>query len=553
MGRPNDDNDDTRRVSDSDRQQARRRLEEVGHDATLADSSASQPGRGAFASAATSATDLASGPTHTPGALPGVPEKDLAAGDQVGEYVVEAQIGRGGFGTVYRAVQPLIGKRVAIKVLSRKYSADSEIVSRFVAEARAVNQIRHRHIIDIFSFGQLPDGRHYYVMELLEGDPLDHYLAVRGPLPLLQALPILRSIARALDAAHAKGIAHRDLKPENIFIAQDTDGQGTEVWPKLLDFGIAKLMGPDDAMSHRTGTGVPIGTPYYMSPEQCRGRDVDHRTDIYSFGILTYRMLTGTYPFEGEIVEILHKQMHEAAEPASKRNPSLSPEVDQALEWMMQKNPEHRPRSVIAAVVALQDDKTPTPMLTSSAVRGLVSPVSVIGRAPRRRAIWMIPALAALVIGGGVAAFVAMRANRSPPDRPVAAAPVAPKPAVAAVVPPTPDVPAVGVASVDAGASAVEPVPELVTIRVLDVPPGTEVLLAGDVIGVAPAPVQLRRGDKPVTLLFRADRYQSQSKPVVPDQDQDLKVGLKKKRVAPRPDDPPNTDALADPFGKKQQ
>nr|MDQ3301348.1 serine/threonine protein kinase [Myxococcota bacterium] len=432
MGRPNDDNDDPRRASDSDRPHIRR-LEDVGHDATLADSSASQPGRGAFASAATSAEELASGPTHTPGALRGMPEKDLGAGDQVGEYVVEAQIGRGGFGTVYRAVQPLIGKRVAIKVLSRKYSADSEIVSRFVAEARAVNQIRHRHIIDIFSFGQLADGRHYYVMELLEGDPLDHYLAVRGPLPIEQALPILRSIARALDAAHAKGIAHRDLKPENIFIAQDTDGQGTEVWPKLLDFGIAKLMGPDDALSHKTGTGVPIGTPYYMSPEQCRGRDVDHRTDIYSFGILTYRMLTGTYPFEGEVVEILHKQMHETAEPASKRNPGLSPEVDQALEWMMQKDPEQRPRSVIAAVVALQDDKTPTPMLTSSAVRDPVKPVRAIGTAPRRRSMWLIPAFAALLIGGGMAAFVAVRADRSPPDKPVAAAPVA-KPAVA---PPT--------------------------------------------------------------------------------------------------------------------
>ncbi|MBA3504149.1 MAG: protein kinase, partial [Deltaproteobacteria bacterium] len=107
-------------------------------------------------------------------------EGDLVAGMRVGEYEVEQVIGRGGFGTVYRAVQPLIGKRVAIKVLSRKYSADGEIVRRFVAEARAVNQIRHRHIIDIFSFGQLPDGRHYYVMEHLDGEPLDQYLAERG-------------------------------------------------------------------------------------------------------------------------------------------------------------------------------------------------------------------------------------------------------------------------------------------------------------------------------------------------------------------------------------
>ena len=139
------------------------------------------------------------------------PETDLPRGHAVGEYAIEEVIGRGGFGTVYRAVQPLIGKRVAIKVLSRMFSADRDMVSRFVAEARAVNQIRHRHIIDIFSFGQLSDGRQYYVMEYLEGVGLDRYLANNGPLSLEVALPILRAVARALDAAHAKGVAHRDL------------------------------------------------------------------------------------------------------------------------------------------------------------------------------------------------------------------------------------------------------------------------------------------------------------------------------------------------------
>ena len=207
----------------------------------------------------------------------GASDQDLAVGMNVGEYKIEVAIGRGGFGTVYRAVHPLIGKQVAIKVLARKYSSDPEVVSRFVAEARAVNQIRHRNIIDIFAFGALPDGRHYYVMEHLDGEPFDQYLRRIGPLPLADALPILRAIARALDAAHAKGIAHRDLKPENIFLAHDADGA---TFPKLLDFGIAKLLQPEEDVRHRTGTGVPIGTPYYMSPEQCRGREVDHRTDV---------------------------------------------------------------------------------------------------------------------------------------------------------------------------------------------------------------------------------------------------------------------------------
>ncbi|MBV8761743.1 MAG: serine/threonine protein kinase, partial [Deltaproteobacteria bacterium] len=231
----------------------------------------------------------------------------LAAGTVVGEYTIDCLLGRGGFGNVYRATQPLIGKQVAVKVLALRYSVDAAIVSRFVAEARAVNQIRHPNIIDIFSFGQLPDGRHYYVMELLDGEPLDR---LAGALTLANALPILRALARALDAAHAKGIAHRDLKPENVFLARDADGTR---YPKLLDFGIAKLLAPEGAVAHRTATGTPLGTPYYMSPEQCRGRDVDHRTDIYSFGILTYRVLTGAYPFTGDFMELMTAQV--ASEP----------------------------------------------------------------------------------------------------------------------------------------------------------------------------------------------------------------------------------------------
>src|SRR5438067_2419142 len=164
--------------------------------------------------------------------MPSAPvDPDLAAGQVVGEYTVETKIGQGGFGAVFKAVHPLIGKVVAIKVIARKFSVDPEMVSRFVAEAKAVNQIRNRHIIDIFSFGQLEDGRHYYVMEYLEGEALDAMLDREHKLSLETALPILRAIARAIDAAHAKGIAHRDLKPENVFLANDDEGGH---FPKLL-------------------------------------------------------------------------------------------------------------------------------------------------------------------------------------------------------------------------------------------------------------------------------------------------------------------------------
>ncbi|NVB83516.1 MAG: serine/threonine protein kinase, partial [Kofleriaceae bacterium] len=153
--------------------------------------------------------------------IPQLTERDLAAGERVGEYEVEGKLGQGAFGTVYKATHPLIGKVVAIKVLARKFSVDPEMVSRFVAEARAVNQIRNRHIIDIFSFGALDDDRQYYVMEYLDGEPLDALVDRAGNLTLADALPILRGIAKALDAAHAKDIAHRDLKAENVFLARD--------------------------------------------------------------------------------------------------------------------------------------------------------------------------------------------------------------------------------------------------------------------------------------------------------------------------------------------
>jgi serine/threonine-protein kinase len=275
---------------------------------------------------------------------------ELTAGTMLGEYRVEAKIGEGGFGAVYRAVHPLIGKMAAIKVLNRQYSSNPQMVSRFIAEARAVNQIRHRNIIDIFSFGSLGDGRQYYVMELLEGKTFDGYLRERGALPPSEALPILQRIGRALDAAHAAGIAHRDLKPENVFLVFDEDGG---VFPKLLDFGIAKLLADSGAL-HKTRTGTAMGTPYYMSPEQCRGKDVDHRADVYSFGIMVHEVLTGRVPFDGEaVMDILVKQTTQAPPRMSAVNPALSPELDAPVLQMLEKDPARRPTSIGVAMEAL--------------------------------------------------------------------------------------------------------------------------------------------------------------------------------------------------------
>ncbi|HWN67202.1 MAG TPA: serine/threonine-protein kinase, partial [Haliangium sp.] len=307
-------------------------------------------------------------------------------GHRVGEYEIEAKIGEGGFGSVFRAVHPVIGKVVAIKVLHRRYSAQPEMVRRFVAEARAVNQIRHRNIIDIFAFGQLEDGRHYYVMEYLEGATLEQHITQGGPMGLAESIPILRRLARALDAAHAKGIAHRDLKPDNVFMAVDEDG-GCQ--PKLLDFGIAKLLAEEAPEKFKTRTGAPIGTPQYMSPEQCRGRGVDHRTDIYGFGIIAYRMLTGVLPFDGEdYMEILLAHLQQEPRPPSTIVSNLPDGVDEAIHWMLQKDPAERPPNLATAVRSLETaaEAAGIPLPRASLVaRALVvgsSPVPIQGTPP---------------------------------------------------------------------------------------------------------------------------------------------------------------------------
>ncbi|HUH05243.1 MAG TPA: protein kinase [Kofleriaceae bacterium] len=275
-------------------------------------------------------------------------DRSLDPGARVGEYEIEKVLGKGGFGTVYQAVQPIIGRRVAIKVLAREMSSNQDIVRRFISEARAVVQIRHDNIIDIFSFGELDDGRHYYVMDFLGGRPLDQVLAAAGGrMSLGAALPILEGVAAGLDAAHAKGIAHRDLKPENVFVA-DT---GKAV---LLDFGIAKLLGED--ATHHTRTGAQLGTPYYMSPEQARGVGVDHRTDIYAFGVMVYRLLTGEYVFTGNtFLDIVLKQVQDVAVAPSARVSGFPPALDAPILAMLAKNPADRPQSLGRALGDLRD------------------------------------------------------------------------------------------------------------------------------------------------------------------------------------------------------
>ncbi|HSN29187.1 MAG TPA: serine/threonine-protein kinase, partial [Kofleriaceae bacterium] len=450
-------------------------------------------------------------------------DADLPPGTQVGEYTVETRLGAGAFGVVYKASHPVIGKLVAIKVLSLKFSVDPEASTRFVAEARAVNQIRHRHIIDIFSFGKLPDGRQYYVMEYLDGETMDALLGRERKLSLEKLLPIARGIAKALDAAHAKQIAHRDLKPENVFLARDEVG----VFPKLLDFGIAKLLGNEQGgMTAKTKSGIAVGTPYFMSPEQARGRELDHRTDVYSFGVLVYLSLTGTYPFDGEDhISILMQHVTADPDAPSTRAPELPPAVDEVVLQLLQKDPAARPDSLRSAVAALERaaglaasiDTGPV-ALQSAQVAVPAAPTAFVEAPKRRPRTWvLVPALAAVaVIGVAVVALTGKRHEKPPARREPPPAPV-----VVHTLPPSPP-PAPGPAPAPAP-------PPPVTLDITGVPKGSTVLVAGKVIGTAPGPVQLPQSASATVVVVQADGYQPLSTIVVPDRDQPLALTLKKK------------------------
>jgi serine/threonine-protein kinase len=264
---------------------------------------------------------------------------DLTEGTEVGEYRVLRKIGEGGMGSVYAAIQPVIGKRVAIKVLAPHIAANPELVRRFVDEARAVNKIGHPNIVDIFSFGWLKDQRHYFAMEFLDGLSLAERMK-RGAFEAGEARRLLRQICQALEAAHRQGIVHRDLKPDNIWIVQPQHG---ESYAKLLDFGIAKLIGDGDA-GHRTQTGIVMGTPAYMSPEQCRGVNVEKGTDIYALGMILYEIYAGKLPFQGSFAELITHHLVTVPDPPSRHGP-VPRALDVLILRCLDKDPAQRPQS----------------------------------------------------------------------------------------------------------------------------------------------------------------------------------------------------------------
>jgi eukaryotic-like serine/threonine-protein kinase len=483
-------------------------------------------------------------------------DAQLAPGHRVGEYRIRHKLGEGGFGAVYEAVHPVIGKKAAVKVLRHRYSCSAQMVSRFVAEARAANQIRHRDIVDIFAFGVLPDGRHYYVMELLEGVPLDAYIDRIGRLTPEEALPILHEVAKALDAAHAAGIAHRDLKPENVFLV--TDGEG-RLLPKILDFGVAKLLTAGEVpVGHKTREGAPIGSPRYMSPEQCRGVDVDHRTDVYSFGVLAFRMLTGRLPFEGRTgLDLMVKHVGSLPPRMSEVCADLSAVLDVPVLRMLEKEPADRFDTMQAAFSALaqaaQTDGhdasawsgnggavTSTYRALNDERRDAIAPSEsarsasqVSGAHPvserfsslsfPRRAL----AVGVLLLASGALVLGVVLALRSS------------SPLVPESVRPSPNLLATSALAPMAGAEApsqrlpsasgvgMAPASDSVTLTVQAQPPDADVYVGDVRLGAASAPIRLSRSSVARLLTIKAAGFSAATVEVVPTADATVAVTLK--------------------------
>jgi eukaryotic-like serine/threonine-protein kinase len=276
------------------------------------------------ASGALSATGSASPSTATN------PQEESRFDSLVGavladRYQIVRRIGEGGMGAVYEAKHTVIGKRVAVKVLLEKFLAKSDFVARLLQEARLASSIGHEHIVDVTDFGTTTDGRSFVVMEFLDGESLAELAMREAPLPIERSLGIARQVASALGAAHAKGIFHRDVKPENIYLVRRGDAD----FVKVVDFGISKAVKPggdEGGEGYRlTHTGLLLGTPLYMSPEQARGEeDLDHRVDIWALGVLLYECLTGEVPFRANnYLGIISQVLTHEPTPPSRLRPEL--------------------------------------------------------------------------------------------------------------------------------------------------------------------------------------------------------------------------------------
>ncbi|HEX4406646.1 MAG TPA: serine/threonine-protein kinase [Polyangia bacterium] len=381
-------------------------------------------------------------------------------GRTVGNYVIRAQVGEGGMGIVYVAEHPQISRRVAVKVLHPGNDRAPELVHRFFTEARAASEIRNEHIVDVLDFGQLPDGSPYLVMEWLEGQSLAALLRDTPVLAPARAARIVRGVTQALRAAHGKGVVHRDLKPDNVFLVpRDSDPD----FVKVLDFGIAKLIAAGASPTFQTQTGAIMGTPAYMSPEQCRGaKEIDDRSDIYSVGVMAYQMVTGRLPFAADSLgELLFKHLGETPVPPDAILPSLPVGLSAIIDRALAKEPDKRPTlaELAAAMDAVESGADPargdaraveataatqaqlpvasTTLGGSASELGIEHRVPTVTATPRKGGGIVVAALVGGLAVGAIVYVLSRPAAHAPAASavaPVAAPPVAAPPVVAPVV-----------------------------------------------------------------------------------------------------------------------